>query len=77
MLLHMLVLLCSVVNPFKFSLATFTITGAMSFQMFQLIQKETSICELNSLKVLAVTCDNVSPNIKLLCMHSPMTKMMT
>ena len=72
---HVLVfLLRSVVNPFKFSLANFATTGATSSQMFPLPRKAISICELNSLKVLAVTCDGASPNCKLFRMHFPMTK---
>ena len=72
---HVLVfLLRSVVNPFKFSLANFATTGATSSQMFPLLLKAISICELNSLKVLAVTCDGASPNRKLFRMHFPMTK---
>ena len=72
---HVLVfLLRRVVNPFKFSLATFATTGATSSQMFPLLWKAISICELNSLKVLAVTCDGASPNRKLFRMHFPMTK---
>ena len=72
---HVLVfLLCSVVNPFKFSLANFATTGATSSQMFPLLWKVISICELNSLKVLAVTCDGASPNRKLFRMHFPLTK---
>ena len=43
-------LLCSVVHPFKFSLETFGTTGAISSQMFPLLWKTISICELNSLK---------------------------
>ena len=42
--------------------------------MFPLLCKEISICELNSLKVLAVTYDGASPNRKLFRMHFPMTK---
>ena len=49
----------SIVNPFMFSLAS---SGASAIQMFLLLWKTISICELNSLKVLAVTCDGVSPN---------------
>ena len=72
---HVLVfLLCSVVNPFKFSLANFATTGATSSQMFPLLWKAISICELNSLKVLAVTCDGASPIRKLFRMHFPLTK---
>ena len=72
---HVLVfLLRSVVNPFKFNLANFATTGATSSQMFPLLWKAISICELNSLKVLAITCDDVLQNHKLFCMHFPMTK---
>ena len=67
-------LLRSVVNPFKFSLADFATTGATSSQMFPLLLKVISICELNSLKVLAVTCDCASPNRKLFRMNFLMTK---
>ena len=44
-------LLRSVANPFKFSLANFATTGATSSQMFPLLWKVISICELNSLNV--------------------------
>ena len=72
---HVLVfLLRSAVNPLKFSLANFATTGATSSQMFPLLWKAISICELNSLKVLAVTCDGASPTHKLFHMHFPMTK---
>ena len=72
---HVLVfLLRSVVNPFKFSLANFATTGATPSQMFPLLWKAISICELNSLKVSAVTCDGALPNRKLFRMHFPMTK---
>ena len=67
-------LLRSVVNPFKFSLANFATTGATSSQMFPLPRKAISICELNSLKVLAVTCDGASSNRKLFRTHFPLTK---
>ena len=50
-------LLRSVANPFKLSLANFATTGATSSQMFPLLWKAISKCELNSLKVSAVTCD--------------------
>ena len=66
-------LIRSIVNPFKFSLANFAISGASASQMFPLLWKAISICELNSLKVLAVTCDGASPNRKLFKMHFPMT----
>ena len=42
--------------------------------MFPFLRKAISICELNSLKVLAVTCDGASPNHKLFPMHFLMTK---
>ena len=72
---HVLVLLLrSVVNPFKFSLASFATTGATSSQMFPLLWKTISICELNSLKILAVTSDGASQNRKLFRMYFPMTK---
>ena len=72
---HALVfLLRSVVNPFKFSLANFTTTGATSAQMFPLLWKAIVICELNSLKFLAITCDGALSNRKLFHMHFPMTK---
>ena len=55
---HILVfLLRSVVNRFKFSLASFVTTGATSSQMFPLVWKAISICELHLLKSLAVTCE--------------------
>ena len=63
----------SIVNPFKFSLANFATFGASASQMFPLLWKAISICELNSLKVLAVTCDGASPNRKLFKMHFPVT----
>ena len=66
-------LIRSVVNPFKFSLANFATTGATSAQMFPLLWKAISILELNSLKVIAVTCDGAAPNRKVFTMHSEMT----
>ena len=41
--------------------------------MFPLLWKAISICELDSLKVVAVTCDGAFPNRKLFKMHFPMT----
>ena len=66
-------LLRSIVNPFKFSLANFSISGGSASQMFPLLWKAISICEVNFLKVLAVTCDGASPNCKLFKMHFPIT----
>ena len=73
-LLRSLFLLRSVVHLFKFSLANFATAGATSSQTFPLLQKAISICELNSLEALAVTCDSASPNCKLFYMHFPRTK---
>ena len=73
-LLHMFLCFHSVVNPCKFSLANFATTGATSSQMFPLLWKAISICELHSRKVLAVKSDGTSPNRKLFRMHFPMTK---
>ena len=71
---HVLVFLIrSIVNPLKFSLANFATTGATATQMFPLLWKAISICEMNMLKVLAVTCDGASPNRKLFKMHFHMT----
>ena len=64
----------SIVNPFKFSLANFTTSGASARQMFSVLWRIISICEQNSLKVLTVTCYGASPNRKLLKLHFPMTK---
>ena len=66
-------LIRSIVNPFKFSLANFATSGASASQMFPLLWKTIGICELNSLKVLAVTCDGASSNRKLFKMYFPMT----
>ena len=71
---HVLVFLIrSIVNPLKFSLANFATTGATATQMFPLLWKAISICEMNMLKVLAVTCDGASPNRKLFKMYFHMT----
>ena len=73
--IHFLVLLLrSVVNLFKFSLASFGTSAATSSIMFPPLWKASSICELNSLKVLALTCDGASLNRKLFRMHFPMTQ---
>ena len=42
--------------------------------MFPLLWKAISICEMNELKILAVTCDGASPNRKLFRMHFHMTQ---
>ena len=64
---HALVFLIqSIVNPFKFSIA--------NFSMFPLLWKAISICEKSSLKVIVVTCDGASPNRKLFRMHCHLTK---
>ncbi|XP_065654860.1 uncharacterized protein LOC136081473 [Hydra vulgaris] len=72
---HVLVFLVrSIFNPFKFSLANFATTGATACQIFPLLWKAIGICELNSLKVIAVTCDGASANRKLFKMHFTMTR---
>ena len=71
---HVLVLMVrSIINPFKFSFATFATTGANSSQLFTIFWKAVCILELScKLKVLAVTCDGASPNRKFFKMHSRM-----
>ena len=67
-------LIRSIVNPFKFTLANFATTAATATQMFPIMWKAISICELNSIKVLAVTCDGAPQNRKLFKMHFHMTR---
>ena len=72
---HVLVLLIrSIVNRFKFSLADFATDGISASQMFPLLWKAISICEKSSLKVIAVDCDGASPNRKLFQMHRHLTQ---
>ena len=67
-------LLRSIMNPFKFSLANFSTTGATAYQMFPLFWKAVGICELQcNLKVVAITCDGASTNRKVFRMHFDMT----
>ena len=66
-------LIRSTVNLFKLILANFATSGASASQIFPLLLKAISICEQNSLKALAVTCDGASSNRKLFKMHFPMT----
>jgi len=68
---HVLVLMIrSIVNPFKFSLANFATTAATASQLFTLFWKAVGILELScQLKVLAVTCDGASSNRKFFKMH--------
>jgi len=65
---HVLVIMVrSIINPFKFSLANFATTTASAAQLFTLLWKAVSILELScNLKVLAVTCDGASTNRKML-----------
>ena len=63
----------SIVNPFKFSLANFVTKDIQAPQIFPLLWKAVGICELNSLKVIAVTCDGASANCKLFKMHFHLT----
>ena len=67
-------LIRSIVNPFKFSLSNFATDEVSTSHMFLLLWKAISICEKNSLKVIAVTCDGASPNRKLFGMHLHLTK---
>ena len=61
---HALVLLVkSIVNPLSFSLATFAITGATSYQI------SVKILENIDLKVIAATADGASSNRKFFHMH--------
>ena len=53
--------------------SNFALPGASASQMFPLLWKAISIYEVNSLKVLAVTCGGASPNCKLFKMHFSMT----
>ena len=71
---HVLVIMVrSIINPFKFSLANFATTSANSSQLFTLFWKAVSILELScQLKVIAVTCDGASSNRKMFKMHSKM-----
>ena len=69
---HMLVIMIrSLVNPFKFSFANFATTGATSSQIFPLFWKAVGICELEcGLKVVATTSDGASPNRKFFRMNA-------
>lgn len=58
-------LIRSIVNSSKYCLANFSTSGASANQMLPFLWKAISTCELNSLKVLAVSCNGVSPNRKL------------
>ena len=55
-------LIRSIVNSFKYCLANFSTSGASANQMLPFLWKAISTCELNSLKVLAASCNGVSPN---------------
>ena len=71
---HILVFLVrGVVNPIKFSLATFATKGATATQIFPLFWKAVSILELSvDLKVIAATADGASPNKTFFRMHKHM-----
>ena len=68
---HVLVIMVrSIDNPFKFSLANFSTTTATAGQLFTLFWKAVGILELScQLKVIAVTCDGASTNRKMFKMH--------
>ena len=69
----MVFLVCSIVNPFKFSLANFATRDIQASQIFPLLWKAVEMCELNSLKMIAVTCDGASANRKLSKIHFHLT----
>ena len=54
-------LIQSIANILKFSLADFAKTGASVTQMFHVLWKAISICEINMLNVLTRKCDGASP----------------
>ena len=66
-------LIRSIVNPFKIQSSKFRNIWCIGKSNVPLPWKAISICELNSLKVLDVTCDGASSNRKLFKMHFPMT----
>ena len=71
---HIMVFLVrNIVNPFKFSLANFATKDIQTSQIFPLLWKTVGICELNSLKVIAVTSDGTSENRKLFKMDFHLT----
>ena len=63
----------SIVNPFKFNMVNFATKDIQASQIFPIICNAVKICELNSLKVIAVTCDGASANRKLFKMHFHLT----
>ena len=69
----MVFLVSSILNPFKFSWANFATKDIQASQVFPQLWKAAVICELNSLKVIAVTCDGASVNWKLFKMHFHLT----
>ena len=71
---HVMVFLVrSIVNPFKLTLANFATKDIQASQIFPLLWKAFGICELNSLEVIAVTCDGASTNCKLFKMYFHLT----
>ena len=65
----MVILVRNIVNPFNFSLANFASKDIQASQIFPLLWKAVGICELRSLKAIAVTCDGALANHKMLKMH--------
>ena len=56
-------LICSIVNPFSFSLANFATSGITAFQLFPIFWKAVAILEITcSLKVITAVTDGASPN---------------
>ena len=72
---HVLVVLIrSVVNPFKFTLADFATKTATTSQIIQLFWKAAAICETQcAIKFVAATCDWASANLKFFRMHFGLT----
>ena len=71
---HIMVFLVrSIAKPFKFILANFATKDIQASQIFPLLWKALRRCELNSLKVIAVTCDGASANRKSSKMHFHLT----
>ena len=54
-------------------MTNFATKDIQASQIFQLLWKAVGICELNPLRVIAVTCDGVSANRKLFKMHFQLT----
>ena len=65
----LVLLLRSIVNPFKYILANFATSGVTGLQLFVLFRKAASTCEQNGLKILTDTCDGTSSNSQFFKIH--------